>query len=201
MVLRRLGLIGTAVTAAIVVLAGSAQQPRILFTDQTASSGITFVLNNCPTQHRYLPETMAGGIAAFDFDGDGKLDLFFANGADMPSLDKTGPQYADRLYHNDGPLHFTDVTTAAGLAGQGYSIGAAAADFDNDGRIDLFVAGVNGSHLYRNLGGRFEDVTTSSGLHENRWTVSAAWFDYDRDGLLDLLVVHYVQWSPDLNPI
>ncbi len=188
--------------ALTLILFAQEQQPAIDFADASAASGLDFVLNNSPTQHRYLPETMAGGIAAFDFNNDGRLDLFFANGADLPSLSKPFPAFSDRLYRNDGNGHFTDVTEHSGLSGIGYSIGAAAADFDNDGNVDLFVAGVNGSHLYRNLGdGHFDDVTSASGIHDTQWAVAAAWFDYDRDGLLDLLVVHYVLWSPEANPL
>jgi hypothetical protein len=178
------------------------RKTTIAFADASDSSGLDFVLRNDPTEKRYLPETMAGGIAAFDFDGDGRLDLFFANGAELPGLVKKGPAFWNRFYRNEGQGRFTDVTKDSGLAGDGYSIGAAAGDFDNDGRVDLFVAGVNGSRLYRNTGGgHFEDVTASAGIHENQWAVAAAWFDYDRDGLLDLLVVHYVQWTPRSNPL
>ena len=136
----------------------------IRFEDASSHSGLDFVLNNCPTQRKYLVETMAGGLAAFDFNNDGRLDLFFANGAELPSLLKTGPRYFNRLYRNDGGGHFTDVTAESGLAGSGYSIGAAAADFDNDGFVDLFVAGPGGCHLYRNIEGKhFEDVTRNAG--------------------------------------
>jgi enediyne biosynthesis protein E4 len=190
------------VIALVFALGGAGDHPAIVFRDASASSGLDFVLNNCPTSRRYLPETMAGGMAAFDFDGDGKLDLFFANGAHLPDLVKTGPEFWNRLYRNDGRGHFTDVTEGSGLAGEGYSIGAAAGDFDNDGRVDLFVAGVNGSHLYRNLGnGHFADVTAAAGIHDKQWAVAAAWFDYDRDGLLDLLVIHYVPWTEESNPV
>ncbi len=189
-----------ALIAASILLAWPPDQKKterkttISFADASDSSGLDFVLRNDPGDKRYLPEAMPGGIAAFDFDGDGRVDLFFANWAQLPSLAKTGPAFWNRLYRNEGQGRFTDVTKDSGLAGDGYSIGAAAGDFDNDGRMDLFVAGVNGSRLYRNTGGgHFEDVTAAAGIHENQWAVAAAWFDYDRDGLLDLLVVHYVQ--------
>ncbi len=173
----------------------------IRFEDASAKSGFAFVLNNCPTKRKYLVETMAGGLAAFDFNNDGRTDVFFANGADLPSLLKTGPQYANRLYRNDGGGHFTDVTAETGLAGSGYSIGVAAADFDNDGFPDLFVAGPGGCHLYRNIEGRrFEDVTQKSGIHCGSWPIAAGWLDYDRDGLLDLFIVNYVEW-PAANPV
>jgi hypothetical protein len=174
----------------------------IAFSDASGASGLDFVLRNSATERRYLPETMAGGLAAFDFNGDGKLDLFFANGAAMPGMVKSGPAQWNRLYRNNGQGHFTDVTEGSGLAGEGYSIAAAAGDFDNDGRVDLFVAGVKGSRLYRNMGeGHFEDVTAAAGIHEDQFAVAAAWFDYDRDGLLDLLVIHYVRWTPQANPL
>jgi enediyne biosynthesis protein E4 len=180
---------------------GGAQPAPIRFEDITAGSGIDFVLHPGATPRKYLVETMPGGIAAFDYNGDGRIDLFFTNGAELPSLVKTGPEYANRLYRNDGGGRFADVTAQAGLAGSGYMIGAAAADFDNDGLVDLFVAGVNECRLYRNLGGRFEDVTRKAGIHGGAWAVAAAWLDYDRDGLLDLFVVNYVQWSAQSNPV
>ena len=176
--------------------------PPATFEDAAPASGLNFVLNNNPTPRKYLVETMAGGVAAFDYNNDGRIDLFFANGAELPSLVKSGRQYANRLFRNDGNAHFTDVTDEVGLSGSGYSIGAAAADFDNDGFVDLFVAGVGESHLYRNIGGRrFEDVSQQMGIHGGAWAVAAGWFDYDRDGRLDLFVVNYVQWSPERNPL
>ncbi len=186
--------------AGCVWAAGSASSGDVLFVDASPASGLDFTLNNSPAARKYLPETMAGGIAAFDFNKDGRLDLFFANGAEMPSLRKTGPKFSNRLYRNDGNGHFTDVTSEAGLGGSGYSIGAAAADFDNDGNIDLFVAGVHESHLYRNLGGRFEDITAAAGIHADEFAVGAAWLDFDRDGRLDLFILNYVQWSPERDP-
>jgi hypothetical protein len=171
--------------------------PPILFREIARDAGISFVLENSPTDHKQLVETMPGGIAVFDYDGDGRPDIFFTNGAQIPSLEKSSPKFWNRLYRNEGNLKFRDVTEQAGIAGVGYSMGAAAADYDNDGRADLFVAGVNRNILYHNLGnGRFEDVTEKAGIRSGEWAVAAGWFDYDRDGKLDLWVVHYAKWSP-----
>jgi len=143
---------------------------------------------------------MTGGVATFDFDGDGLADIFLINGASLPSLRKESPKYWNRLFRNEGGMRFTDVTEEAGVAGEGYSMGAAAGDYNNDGHVDLFVAGVNRNILYRNLGnGRFEDVTEKSGIKSDKWAVAAGWFDYNNDGLLDLLVVNYAQWSINNN--
>ena len=145
---------------------------------------------------------MGGGVAAFDYDGDGCMDLFFANGAAIPSLKKTGPEYWNRLYRNRCDGTFTDVTQKAGVAGEGYSIAVATADFDNDGHVDLFVSGVNGNTLYRNRGdGTFEDVTAKAHVAGGSWAVSAGWFDYDNDGWLDLFVSNYVVWDAATEPV
>jgi hypothetical protein len=177
----------------IVALAAAAAQGQgIRFRNQ----GIPFVLENSPTPKKHIIETMAGGVAAFDFNNDGLPDIFFANGAALPSLRKDSPKYWNRLFRNDGNWKFTDVTETAGLRGEGYSNGAAAADFDNDGNVDLFVGGVFRNFLYRNRGdGTFEDVTAKSGIKNDRWNVAAGWFDYDNDGLLDLFVVNYSKWN------
>ena len=160
-----------------------------------------FVLANSPTAEKYLPETMAGGMAAFDYNRDGRPDLFFANGAELPSFRKAGPKFWNRLYRNDGNFRFTDVTDAAGLAGEGFAFGAAVADYDGDGNLDLFVPAMPRSLLYRNRGnGAFEDVTARAGIKTGPWTVAAGWFDYDRDGRPDLFVVNYLDWSLDHNP-
>jgi enediyne biosynthesis protein E4 len=161
-------------------------------------AGISFVLENSPTDRKHLIETMPGGIAVFDYDGDGRPDIYFTNGAEIPSLAKSSSKYWNRLYRNEGNMKFRDVTAEAGVAGAGYSMGAATADYDNDGKPDLFVAGVNRNTLFHNIGnGHFEDVTVKAGIQSGEWAVAAGWFDYDRDGKLDLWVVHYAKWSPD----
>jgi hypothetical protein len=164
------------------------------------SSGIDFVLENSPTARKHLVETMPGGVATFDYDGDGFTDIYFTNGASLPSLQKDGAKYRNRLYRNVGGFKFKDVTAEAGVEGAGYSMGAAAGDYDNDGHVDLLVAGVGKNILYRNRGdGTFEDVTAKAGIKDDPWSVGAAWLDYDNDGRLDLFVVNYVRWSPDFD--
>lgn len=177
--------------------AASAQKPPISFRNVVVESGIRFVMENAPTPQKHAIETMPGGLAAFDYNNDGRPDLYFTNGATSPGLVKDGERFHNRLYRNDGNMKFTDVTAEAGVAGSGYSTGAAAADFDNDGNVDLFVSGVHHSILYRNLGnGKFEDVTAKSGIQGNEWSIAAGWFDFDNDGVLDLLVVNYGKWWP-----
>ncbi len=183
-----------------VCLAMAMSVTPIRFREMAAQSGIHFVLENNPTSAKHLIETMPGGIAVFDYDGDGRPDIYFTNGAEIPSLEKSSPKFWNRLYRNEGNLKFRDVTQEAGVAGAGYSMGAAVADYDNDGHPDLFVAGVNRNILYRNLGnGRFEDVTAKAGIKSGEWAVAAGWLDYDRDGKLDLWVVHYAKWSPSFD--
>ena len=155
------------------------------------------VLQNSATPERHQIETMPGGVAIFDFDNDGKPDIFFTNGAAQPSLEKTAPKYWNRLYRNLGNFKFEDVTVKAGLQGEGYSMGVTAGDFDNDGFIDLFVTGVGQNILYRNRGdGTFEKRPFPS----TGWSISAGFFDYDGDGDLDLFIVNYVQWDPAKEP-
>ncbi|MCL6507146.1 MAG: VCBS repeat-containing protein, partial [Bryobacteraceae bacterium] len=150
---------------------------------------------------------MLAGVAVFDYNNDGRLDIYFVNGARMPQLDKAGPEYFNRLWRNNGDGTFTDVTLEAGVAGEGYGMGVAAGDYDNDGFTDLFLPGLNRNILYRNRGdGTFEDVTRKAGLeglHPGRgkvWSIAAGWFDYDRDGWLDLFVVNYCVWKPEKEP-
>ena len=171
---------------------------KLQFRNIAESAGVDFVHHHSPTADKHYVESAPGGLAVFDYNNDGRPDLFFTNGAETPSLEKTSPAFANRLYRNDGDMRFTDVTAAAGVDGTGYAMGAAAGDYDNDGHVDLFVAGVRQNQLLRNRGdGTFEDVTARSGVASDEWAVSAGWFDYDNDGRLDLLVINYVQWSAD----
>ncbi len=179
-------------------------ETRIRFQEIAADSGIDFVVDNSETEQKFQIEPMIAGVALFDFNNDGLLDVFFCNGADIWTLEKTGEKYFNRLYINLGDLKFADVTAAAGVRGQGYSMGAAAGDYDNDGWTDLYVTGVNRNILYRNLrNGRFEDVTSRAGVTASveglgkLWSVGAGWFDFDNDGDLDLFVVNYCVWSRD----
>jgi enediyne biosynthesis protein E4 len=178
-------------------------QSPVTFTDITAQTGITFRQYASPTSQKYLPETMGGGVALFDFDNDGRLDIFFTNGArlqdPMPKgarPDKSDPRFWNRLYHQRPDGTFEDVTERAGLRGDGYSMGVAAGDFDGDGFVDLYVTGLEGGTLYRNRGdGTFEDVTQKLNAAVKGWTTSAGWLDYDRDGRLDLFVARYMDWD------
>jgi enediyne biosynthesis protein E4 len=179
----------------------------VRFEDRQASSGITFVLDNATTPDKPIIDSMLGGVAVLDFDDDGRLDVFFTNGARIPELVKDDPRFWNRLYHNEGGGRFRDVTERAGVRGEGYSMGAAAGDYDNDGRPDLYVTGVNRNILYHNRGdGTFEDVTEAAGVAgisggRKLWSVAAAWLDYDRDGDLDLFVANYLDWSPRNNKL
>lgn len=173
------------------------------FVDVTAALGVQFQHAAPHTSKKYLLETMGSGAALFDYDNDGKLDLFLVNGAEIndpspPSAipKKTGPKYWNRLYHQKPDGTFEDVTEKAGLAGAGYGMGVAVGDYDNDGYEDLFVTAYGGNRLYHNNGnGTFSDVTEKAGVAGEGWSTSAAWVDLDGDGLLDLVVLRYLQWD------
>ena len=165
---------------------------------------IAFQLENGETSRRYAPETMAGGVAVFDYDNDGDLDIFFTNGADILTLQKANPKYSNRLFANDGKGNFTDVTAKAGLAGTGFDVGVAVADYDNDGFQDIFVGGVHRNTLYHNNGdGTFTDVTAKAGIpgEGTNWSVGGAWLDFNNDGLLDLFIANYMLWDKDTEPL
>jgi hypothetical protein len=181
-------------------IVGFGQESRIRFREAATSAGVDFMLENHPTERKHLVETMAGGVAVFDYNGDGLADIYFTNGAEVPSLEKALPRDRNRLYRNLGGMKFVEVTQKAGLEGSGYATAAAAADYDNDGDVDLFVGGVQRNALYRNRGdGSFEEVTQKAGIQSGRWCEGAAWLDYDNDGSLDLFVVNYLQWTREFD--
>jgi hypothetical protein len=178
------------------------QRAPIRFEDAIDRSGIQFQLKNSASPQKYYIETMLGGVAVFDYNNDGLPDIFFTNGAAIPSLEKSDPSFYNQLYRNNGDGTFTDVTEKAGVKGAGYSMGVAAGDYDNDGFVDLYVAGVNRNQLLHNNGdGTFTDVTEKAGVSGEipgagkPWAVAAGWFDYNNDGLLDLLVINYLDYS------
>ena len=180
----------------------AAEPSHIQFENRQKRSGVWFVLDNGTLPDKPMIDGIPGGVALLDYDDDGYLDIFFTNGARLPELVKDGPNFYNRLYHNNHDGTFTDVTDRAGVRGEGYSIGAAAADYDNDGRTDIYVTGFNRNILYHNNGdGTFTDVTAKAGVAglsptgQKLWGVSAAWVDYDNDGKLDLFVSNYLDWS------
>ena len=182
---------------------------HVKFTDISGSSGITFRHVASKTSVKFLPETMGGGVAIFDADGDGRLDLFFTNGAAVSVAtssarppDKRESRFWNRLYRNLGGWKFEDVTERSGLSGTRYDFGAAVADYDSDGDIDLHVSGLGGNTLFRNNGhGIFTDVTSAAGAAVPGWSASAAFVDYDHDGRIDLYVGRYLAWTWESNPV
>lgn len=177
--------------------------PRPVFRDVASNWPFRYVSNNSLRGRKWFPQPMCGGVAVLDYDNDGRLDIFFTNGAQFPERKRTDPSYYNLLLRQKPDGTFEDVTEQAGLAGVDldFNFGVAAGDYDNDGWTDLFIATAGRNVLYRNLGnGRFRDVTAASGIGTkpaNTLSVAAAWFDYDRDGLLDLFVSNYTIWSPE----
>jgi len=175
------------------------------FVDVTEKLGVSFQYKASHTSKKYLLETMGPGVALFDYDNDGRLDLFLVNGAPLgdPTSKKTipgkmGPEYRNRLYHQKPDGTFEDVTQKAGLQGFGYGMGVAVGDFDNDGLEDVYVTAYGGNRLYHNNGdGTFTDVTQKAAVAGGGWSTSAAWVDLNNDGALDLVVLRYLEWDFD----
>lgn len=165
------------------------------FEDVTAKAGIDWTHNPCRTGKKFLPETVGGGGGFLEYNRDGKLDILLINGAPLPGYKGPTPKHA--LYRNNGDGTFTDVTTEAGLDFSLYGIGAAVADYDNDGWPDIFLTAVGHTRLLHNVQGKFVDVTAKSGVDVTGFTTGATWLDYDRDGKLDLYVGRYVEWTPE----
>jgi hypothetical protein len=193
----------TAGAACAIVTGAIAFQPvQPHFIDITARSEFSYITNNDLSPRKYFVQPMAGGVAIFDYDNDGKMDIFFTNGAKLPELKKTGPAFYNCLLRNKGDGTFEDVTRKAGLLGEhlGYNLGVAIGDYDNDGYEDIFICDAGRNTLYHNNGdGTFTDVTEQSGIGAKPpgvLSVGAAWFDYDNDGLLDLVVANYTTWTP-----
>ena len=186
-------LAGAAILAAIAVGAAPPAANKVQFTDVTAKAGIKFIHNAGKSGKKYLPETLGSGATFFDADGDGWIDILFVNGKDWTPR---GRSTTAALYRNNHDGTFTDITRGSGLDVEIYGIGVAVADYDNDGRDDVYITALGGDHLFHNEGhGKFKDVTAASGIKNASFGTSAAWLDYDRDGKLDLFVANYVQWS------
>ncbi len=179
--------------------------PADAFVDVAEKLGVSFQYKSSHTSKKYLLETMGPGVALFDYDNDGRLDLFLVNGAPLGDPTprrtipaKTGPEYWNRLYHQKPDGAFEDVTQKAGLQGVGYGMGVAVGDYDNDGFEDLYVTAYGENRLYHNNGdGTFADVTQKAGVAGTGWSTSAAWVDLDGDGFLDLIVLRYLEWDFD----
>lgn len=175
--------------------------PSIQFTDITREAGIDFVHSNGARGGKFLPETMGGGVAFLDYDGDGDQDLLFVNSDEWPWSRPDGVRHRMALYSNDGTGRFENVTSEAGLDLNFYGMGVAVGDFDNDGDSDLFISALGPNRLLENRGGRFVDISQSAGVAgaDNEWSSSAGFFDYDGDGYLDLFVCNYVRWSREID--
>jgi enediyne biosynthesis protein E4 len=170
----------------------------VVFTDVAAQVGVKFVHERGATPNHQLPETMGSGLAWLDYDNDGWMDLYVVQSGPFPPTNV--PKAKNRLFHNNGNGTFTDVTEKAGLKDAAYGMGAVAADYDNDGYVDLFVTNYGRNILYHNNGdGTFTDVTEKAGVSGSGWSTSAAFADFDGDGHLDLFVVRYLDYSVEKN--
>jgi hypothetical protein len=175
-------------------------RPAIKFTDVTKSAGINFINASSP-EKKYIVESMSGGVAMFDYDNDGRLDIYLVNSYTVEAALAKRPRPHAALYHNLGGGKFEEVAAKAGIDDPGWAMGVSVADYDNDGFDDLYVTCFGPNKLYRNLGnGKFEDVTTKAGVGVARFSTGAAWGDYDRDGKPDLFVAGYVDFKLDELP-
>jgi len=196
------------IVAVVCALLTGTVASTIAFEEIAEKSGLIFTTNSSPTPNKNQPETMVAGVALFDYDNDGYLDVYFVNGAAIPSLKKETPVYWNRLFHNNRDGTFTDVTERAGVAGEGYGMGVAIGDYDNDGWPDIYVLNVTKNQLFRNNhDGTFTDVTDKAGVGggildgKKMWSVSAAWVDYNNDGLADIFVSNYCKWEVNKDPV
>jgi enediyne biosynthesis protein E4 len=189
-------LVGTVLTLGRVETATSTA--GFHFVDVSANAKLHFTHSNGAFGRKYLPETLGSGMAILDEDGDGWQDVLLVNGTSWPGRSSAASPTM-HLFRNDGHGAFDDITSKSGLDVPIYGMGAAAADYDNDGNVDVFVTAVGQSRLFKNMGGgHFVDVTDRAGLGgRTAFSTSALWFDYDRDGLLDLLICNYVRWTPE----
>lgn len=184
---------------AVIALPQAQSKPAALvtLTDVAAQAGINFV-NASSAEKKYIVESMSGGVAFFDFDNDGKLDIYLVNSYTVEAALAKKPRPPAALYRNLGNGKFVDVATKAGVADPGWAMGVSVADYDNDGWDDLYVTCFGPNKLYHNRGdGTFEDVTSKAGVGKARFSTGAAWADYDRDGDLDLFVAGYVDFKLD----
>ncbi|HLI34705.1 MAG TPA: CRTAC1 family protein [Terriglobia bacterium] len=188
------GLLGAGFPYQIVSGGKRKSHSLVHFTDITETAGIKFRHNSAP-EKRYIVESMSGGVALFDYDNDGYLDIYFTDALTVSTAGN--PESSpSALYHNNGDGTFTDVTEGSGLAYPGWAMGVTAADFDGDGYQDLYVTCLGSNRLYHNNGdGTFTDVTAKAGVNDPRWSTGAAFGDYDRDGALDLFVANYVDFK------
>jgi len=204
--------VAAAVALSALVASDAARAPAAaepIFVESAATTGLVFTHVNGATGNYYLPEVMGAGVALFDYDNDGDLDVFLVQGGTIGATG-AGESATSRLFRNDlvvapdgrRTVHFTDVTASAGAGVRGYGMGAAVGDYDNDGYLDLFVTSFGATTLLHNNGdGTFTDVTKQAGLSDTAWSTSAAFIDYDRDGNLDLFVAHYVDFTPAANKL